>query len=474
MISAGAILGQGVIIASMPIVTRLYTPIEMGLYAVFVAFIGIFSTPIALHYELAVPLPKRDAEAARVAILGLLVSAVASAVLGLGIYAARDPLLALFNAGALRGFIWLVPLGLALSGGMNVLTTWAVRNKAFRASALANLAQGVGQSAPQVGAGLVHAGIGGLIAGQILGIVAACAALAGAGVPSVRQKTGRTVSVRLWVVARKYRRFALITVWSSLVNALAAQVPVIMLSSLFGAFAAGQFALSFRLLQIPSRLIGQSISRVFFAHAAEASRSGDLAALVSKIFRGIFSFGLPSFVLVACVAPAFFRVVFGNRWVDAGYFTQLLMPWVFFSFISGALGILVSVLQKQAEELALQVVYLVVVVFSLMFGYAYESPWAAMAALGILGGVYFCGKICWLLLIAGARVRSDLKFCLRECLITLPPAVGLLWLSRFVQSDILVTLSGALALILVHISNYQLRGVYSVMASDVTTPELRG
>lgn len=466
LISTGALFGQVVIVAVTPIITRLYTPSEMGLYAVFVAFVGIFATPIALHYELAVPLPRRNSEASSVAVLGLVSAVMTSAVLGLVMFIFRDQLLGLTKAEALRGFMWLVPVGLVATGVMNVLTTWAIRKKVFKATAASKAAQGLGQSIPQVVAGMGHMGVGGLIAGQILGIFAAVGALTTAGVPRSTARTLRTAWMRLWIVARKYRRFALITVWSSLGNAFASQIPVMMLASLFGAYVAGQFALSFRLLQLPLRLVGNSISQVFFAHAADANHSESLASLTSATFRGLFAFGLPSFVLAACVAPEVFRMVFGDEWEDAGYYTQLLMPWILFSFISSVLSVLVSVLQRQGQELVLQVTYVIVVAVSLLAGYLYGSPVVAMATLGGLGGIYFFCKICWLLSITGAKVGANLSFCVRECVITAPIAAGLLWYSGIGLSDLKVSAAGILSLLLVHGWNYWGREVYAVKAAE--------
>lgn len=462
LISTGALFGQIVIVAATPIITRLYTPSEMGLYAVFVAFVGIFATPIALHYELAVPLPRRNSEAASVAILGIGVAVATSAVLGLLMILFQDQLLEITKAGALREFMWLVPIALVATGVMNVLTTWTIRNKAFQASAASKAAQGLGQTIPQVAAGMAHIGVGGLIAGQIAGILAAVGALGTAGVPRRNAKTRRPARTRLWIVAKKYRRFALITVWSSLGNSLASQVPVMMLASLFGAYVAGQFALSFRLLQLPLRLVGGSMSQVFFAHAAEANRSEGLGSLTSSTFRGLFAFGLPSFVLAACVAPEVFRLVFGNQWEDAGNYTRLLMPWILFSFISSVLSVLVSVLQRQGLELLLQGAYLIVVVVSLATGYIYGSPVVAMATLGGLGGIYFFCKICWLLSIAGAGLGANLMFCLGECLITVPIASGLLWYSGKWESDLNGAVAGVVSILVVHGWNYWGRDVYAM------------
>jgi len=61
MLTFGTSVGQMAIIASAPIITRLYGPEDVGLFAVFGAALGIITVISSLHYELAIPLPTEDA-----------------------------------------------------------------------------------------------------------------------------------------------------------------------------------------------------------------------------------------------------------------------------------------------------------------------------------------------------------------------------------------------------------------------------
>ena len=70
-------------ILSSPIITRLYSPSDYGAFAVAGAVLTLLVSIACLRYELAIPLPKGDADAANVFVLCLLVT--------LGISAASDP-----------------------------------------------------------------------------------------------------------------------------------------------------------------------------------------------------------------------------------------------------------------------------------------------------------------------------------------------------------------------------------------------
>lgn len=458
--SSGAITGQFVLAAATPLITRLFDPDQLGVYAVLAAIIGMFATVVGLHYELAVPLPASQARAVHVARLSLMAAGVMSVVVGTGLLAFGSNVLVLSNASELSNLLWVVPICLLLTGLINTLTTWAIRVRAFSGTAASKALQGLGQAGAQISGGVVHAGVSGLVAGQFGGLIFGVAPLLRAARPVFALKKYAWSTAWLIAVARKYRRFPLITTWSSLVNALGANLPVVMFSSLFGGYVAGQFALSFRLLQMPLRLVGQSVSQVFFSHAASAVRDRSLPSLAEGVYRGMVAFGLPSFVIGAAIAPQFFEVIFGRDWVDGGRYTQVLMPWMFFSFISNAFSVLVSVLGRQGSELGFQVLIVVVVSVSLLLGAWYQSAMIAASILGGLGGAALFAKVVWLLGIAGVPAKVHLRVLTTEGAIAIVLGAVVWWASSVLKDPIVVTVTGVAALLLVHGVNLWGRDVY--------------
>ncbi len=459
LVTGGATIGQGAVMLSMPIITRLYNPDTFGLYAVFTSAIGIFSTIIALHYELAIPLPRGEAEAKRLMKLALLIAAIFSSVVGIVIIIFKAPIFSVIQAQKLEPYVWLIPCVLVLNGVSILLTFWAIRKQGFRYTALSKIFQGVTQSVSQVVAGIFGGGLYGLVIGQVGGQIAGILALLRAAPKSWQIARRRAQGAQLWLTAKKYQRFPLITVWSSLINALSIQLPVLMLSLLFGPSVTGFFALSFRLLQMPVRLLGQSASQVFFSMAAEAHRENDLARVTRRIFRSMFSFALPTFVILGYVAPELTKIIFGEAWAEAGIYTQLLMPWIMFAFLSETLSVLVSVLHRQSQELLFQLGYLLCIFVSIIGG-AFLGGTATVALLGILGGIFLLTKIFWLLSISGVLLRETMAFCLRECAIIAPSMLVLYVGKKSIPSELMVIAMAIALLSAIHFFNYRYRSIY--------------
>jgi O-antigen/teichoic acid export membrane protein len=60
VVTAGSALGQGLVVASAPLLTRLYTPADFGVLAVYGSIVSLVAVVAALRYEFAIALPGHD------------------------------------------------------------------------------------------------------------------------------------------------------------------------------------------------------------------------------------------------------------------------------------------------------------------------------------------------------------------------------------------------------------------------------
>ena len=166
MLSGGTFLAQLLVVASAPLLTRLYGPEAFGTLAVFASVSGILGAVAALRYEFAVPVVADPEEAADLVGLGLATSAGTAALAALGVWAA-GPWLARFTGVAeLAPLLWLLPAAVLLNGLVLALNFWSVRQGTFRVNTANKLVQGAGQVGPQLLLGA--AGTGGS-AGLVVG-----------------------------------------------------------------------------------------------------------------------------------------------------------------------------------------------------------------------------------------------------------------------------------------------------------------
>jgi O-antigen/teichoic acid export membrane protein len=60
VVTAGSALGQGLVVASAPLLTRLYTPVDFGVLAVYGSIVSLVAVAASLRYELAIALSRHD------------------------------------------------------------------------------------------------------------------------------------------------------------------------------------------------------------------------------------------------------------------------------------------------------------------------------------------------------------------------------------------------------------------------------
>lgn len=82
----GTTLAQAIPIAVSPILTRLFSPAEFGVFAVYLAIVSVLAILATGRYELAIMVPKKDRDAAALAVAAFMLSLFVSLVILLVVF----------------------------------------------------------------------------------------------------------------------------------------------------------------------------------------------------------------------------------------------------------------------------------------------------------------------------------------------------------------------------------------------------
>lgn len=449
VLAGGAALGQAVTVLASPILTRLYGPDDFGVMAVYVSLLSIFSVIASLRYQLAIPLPEKDEEAANVLALSLGIVLLMSAFVGVGVWFFAEQIIGWVNAPALRPYLWLLPVGMGMVGTYKVFNYWAVRKQAFARIARTKINQGLGSVFTQIGLGLLKLGPIGLLVGQIVGQAAGTTTLATLAWKQ-DAKALKVVTPRgMCRMASRYRRFPLFSSWSGVLNTLSVQVPTLMLSFFFGSAITGLYALSHRVMSLPLQLIGQAIAQVFFPTAVEAHRKGSIATTTEAIFKRLVLIGIPALLLTGLAAPELFAVIFGKEWREAGIYAQWLTPWMFLVFVSSPLSMLPSVMEKQKQEACFHAVLLSSRVGALCMGGFLNTERGAIALFAGVSALCWFGFMLWNMRLSGNKVSHVLEIVFHETIAVVPLVLPLIVVKVFADRDLYVLGAAGLSGVLV-------------------------
>lgn len=384
MIASGTAIAQAIAIILTPLLTRLYSPGDMGMLGLYTAFISFLANALSLGYSQAIVTGKTDEEGVILTALSILIVVPMSLAGAL--------LLILFSAMDWLGFgqlpLWTamaMTLSLILTGIFFSLRYWLVRIGAYRTISSATVSQSIGRMATQIAAGVLGMQWVGLVLGEVIGRALGLGRFWSRTGVDVRSLIQQPDISALRAVAVLYRKFPLFTAPSSLLNSLSLVLPVPLITMYFGIQPAGQFAITSRIMLLPLSLIGGSVGDVFHSRIAEISRTAPNRS--QKLFLSVvgilFAVGLVPALIIGMWGDTLFPRILGNSWQEAGVLAAAIVPWVLAQFVVSPVSRLVQVYQGQELKLIYDILALISIVG--VFIYGNRAGWSLLATCTLLG-----------------------------------------------------------------------------------------
>ena len=362
-LATGAGVAQIIVIATSPILTRLYGPNDFGTYAVAISLLSLLLTITCLRFEIAIPLPSSGVAAANLLSLSLVAAIATSFVTALALLGGGTALMNLLGAPSLAPYVMILPLGQLGAGVGMAFSGWALRTRSFGSLAATRVTQGVVLTGTQLALGLARLGAPGLLVGDAIGRSAGSTRLARAAWRADAALFRQVSRSGMAAVASRYRRFPLVTSWSALLATLGQQAPLLLIVAAYGAAIGGQYALAARVGALPLSLVAAAVSQVFVAEAASLVRSkpGEVAYLFRRTTTMLAAVGVLPALAAIILAPLLAGPVFGAPWAPVGIYLAILMPSLYLEFVVGATGDVLLVLERQGLHLSREVARFVLI-----------------------------------------------------------------------------------------------------------------
>ena len=203
----GTTIAQAIPIAISPILTRLYSPEEFGLFALFLATVSIFGVVATMRYEMAIVQPEKSEDAINLVLLSAIISTAISLALFICVFVFKTEIQNLLGNTDIGIWLYWVPLAVLLIGLHKSLNYWHVRTKQFGMIAKSKVAKGASMASTQVGLGAM-AIAGGLIFGYVVGFFVAVLMLLRSLIAEKDFSITRFEKSRLLKNAKKYKKNA--------------------------------------------------------------------------------------------------------------------------------------------------------------------------------------------------------------------------------------------------------------------------
>lgn len=408
LMAGAAVLGQLMMLAAMPLLTRLYDPSDFGVFAIFSAMMGLVLVISSLRYEMAIPLMRNDKSAGDMLISVLAINAISALASLLAVVIWRHDIADLVGAPAVAKYLFMLPIGLLGAGSFRAFNLLALRQNRFVVVAQTKLVQSLSNVAFQIAAGLTGLGAIGLITGHILGFSAGVVRLARDA--ALRMTWPGCAAVRRSASLLKgHDRFPKFDVPAALIDFLGVQLPNLVLAALFSPTVAGIYFLADRVLTAPMSIVSQAVSQALLAGARASLARGTLLRQTVRMGLGLAAMvALPALVIVMAGEPLF-AMVFDDSWRQAGVYAAWLVPGFCVQFIYSSISTALTATRGQKVNLVIHASLLALKVLALWIGYNTGSPLNAIIGLSVVnfvGGGFAVGLVLTHIALSGRRAAA--------------------------------------------------------------------
>lgn len=370
----GNTFAQAIPIAISPLLTRIYTPEDFGVFGVYIAIIAILASFSNGQYHIAIVLPVSNEKAINLAILSFFITLALTIFLFLFIYIFYDSLISLSNNSDISTVLFFIPISIFLIGIYNIYTYLNTRNKAYKKISTSEIIKALSSSFIQLLLGLINKNLIFLILGNIGGFVISILYF----FFNFKNKVKTIKKVNLICVMKKYVEYPKINIFNNLLYNLSQYVIHLFITSIYEIKYVGFYTLVQRVMLIPTSIIGRAISQVFFQHMRDSIKINTAKQKFNETLIMLIFVSSIIFLFLFFYIKDIFIFIFGEDWKDAGNIAKLLIPLFFTQFIRSSINTVTMLYQKQKEQMIINLVMLLILLIIFFCSYFYNIHFNTM------------------------------------------------------------------------------------------------
>jgi lipopolysaccharide/colanic/teichoic acid biosynthesis glycosyltransferase/O-antigen/teichoic acid export membrane protein len=309
--------GQLTFVMALPLISRLYTPADFGFFTVYLSIVNIAGPVVGLKFESAIYATRTRREASQALGLALVTMAAVSATALLAI-----PILARLVgplSRSLQSIGLILPAGILLTGLWSASSAWAIKADAIETLAIARFVQPAMMTGVQLAVGLVDPTGWSLVVGHLVSHFAYSTlvfsrTLTRADLQALVRSRWRSLAPLIQL----HRHFPLYVLPAQVSILMAANLPPILLSLVYGAEIAGYCGLAYRIIAAPLAIVALPLGAVFTSVATRTTNSNVARVLARKVLIVSVLAAAAPMLLFGLTAPLLAGTVLGTRWMLTG------------------------------------------------------------------------------------------------------------------------------------------------------------
>ncbi len=345
-VSGGALLGQLFLVASTPLLTRLYGVEIFGTYIILSSIANLIGSSAAGRYELALSLAD-DEDVHHLLRLCIVLPLMMSLILMFPAIAFGGAISSAFGIEAYQELLWTAPVILFFSVIPLSFDFYNLRYDMPIRGGIGRTIQYSLQAIVQVAGGYLGFGLYALIAGIVFSTLARLLFFIFSISSEARWQLARLSWSRTVCVARKFWRFPALNASAALLANFSQNATPLLLSYVGGAALAGIYGGAMRILNAPIRLLGNAATRVFVTELRTAKSSSAIFLSSGTILGAT---GALLYVPIVIAGPVLFTLLLGHGWGESGEYARAMAPFLWIRLLLTPLGNASNLFNGQKEN----------------------------------------------------------------------------------------------------------------------------
>ena len=369
----GTGMAQAITILFSPVLTRIFTPEEFGIFYLFSSIADILVIFATGRYELAILIPEDETEAANTVWSAGFLATIFSFLLLIFIYFFNLKIGLWLREPQISPWLYLLPPFIFIRGWMVSLHYWHNRHKRFKVITGSRIAESSTNVGTRIGLGVLNFGTGGLIIGTLLGRLATLLTYFIYFIKNDKKNFPKPQKASIKKQLQRFKNFPKNMVPASFFNASATQLPNILINFFYTATVVGHYGFMNRIVRTPLSVVGRSFEEVFKQKASEELQQvGHCKNIFYKTLKRLFAIAILPFILFYFIAPTVFQIVFGEEWRIAGEYAQIFTIPLFLNFIASSLSSIFYLKEKTQIFSRLSFLQLSLVIFAFFLSQQYD------------------------------------------------------------------------------------------------------
>ena len=395
---SGTTFAQAFSVVIYIVLSRIYTEEDFGVFGLYMNILNITVIFSTAKYELAILLPKSEKDSVNLLGLSGLISVVVSLLLLVIVVTMNELICKWLGSNQISVWLYFIPLSTMMVGWFTSFRNYSNRLKKYKLIAGANIGQSISNSLLKLGLGLILSGAAGLIFGVVFGQVVGFLVFF-----TVHWRLNASKAVWMkWSemirLGKQYILFPKYNMLQGLINNLSGAFPVFILSSYFSTAIAGYYTFGYMILYRPVNLVANAFYQVMYQRFAEKKHvNSSIRPEVIMFLKRTTQVLIVPFIAAGIFFPEIFEFIFGDKWIEAGRYAQIILPWIFMVSLVMPLSFIPDLYRKQRVAMIIDGIKLVVRLGGLIVGVIMENVYIGLALYSALSTIIIGYSLFWYL-----------------------------------------------------------------------------